>query len=54
MSSSIGRLKGLASDLSSEIDTQNGLIEGIMYKTETADITIQKQNKDMNRILGKK
>lgn len=53
MSVSISRLKGLATDLSQEIDTQNDLIDNITNKTETADLNIQRQNKEMNRILKK-
>jgi len=53
MHSSISKLKGLATDLSLEIDSQNDLVGTIMEKTETADITINKQNKDMLRLLKK-
>lgn len=53
MASSISRLKGLATDLSQEIDTQNDLIDDITNKTESADLMIQRQNKDMSRILKK-
>lgn len=49
----ISKLKGLATDLSGEIDTQNDLIGNITDKTEIAGITIEKQNKDMKRILKK-
>jgi len=54
MSSSISRLKGLATDLSVEIDSQNDMLDIITDKTEIADITLRKQNKDMQKILGKK
>lgn len=47
----ISKLKGLASDLSEEIDSQNDLIVNIHEKTEIADISVNKQNKDMKRIL---
>lgn len=53
MHSSISKLKGLATDLSFEIDTQNDLIETITDKTELADITIGKQTKEMDRLLKK-
>lgn len=53
MYSNISRLKGLATDLSYEIESQNDLIDNITNKTELADITIGKQNKDMQRILKK-
>ncbi|XP_022911527.1 synaptosomal-associated protein 29-like [Onthophagus taurus] len=53
MSTSLSRLKGLATNLSFEIDNQNELIDTIATKTDKADVTIQMQNKDMNRILKK-
>lgn len=53
MHSSIKNLKFLAEDLSTEIEGQNDLIDNITDKTEKADITIGKQNKDMNKILKK-
>ncbi|KAB0791299.1 hypothetical protein PPYR_03099 [Photinus pyralis] len=53
MHSSISKLKGLASDLSYEIDSQNDLIGDIIEKTDVADVTIVKQNKEMHRILQK-
>lgn len=53
MCSSISHLKGLAFELGTEIDSQNDLISNIMDKTEEADLTITKQNKDMSRLLKK-
>ncbi|CAH1998966.1 unnamed protein product [Acanthoscelides obtectus] len=53
MCNNISRLKGLANDLGDEILTQNDLISNIIDKTENADMTINKQNKDMSRILRK-
>lgn len=53
MCSNITLLKELASELGTEIDTQNDLIGNITDKAELADITITKQNKDMARILKK-
>lgn len=53
MCTNISRLKGLASELGSEIESQNDLIGNIMDKTDKADLTITKQNKDMNRLLKK-
>lgn len=47
----ISKLKGLATDLTEEIDSQNDLIGNIHEKTEIADITVNRQNKDMKRIL---
>lgn len=54
MAGSLSRLKGLAIDLHSEIDDQNDLIDDITNKVENVDAKIGKQNKDMNRLLGKK
>nr|AEE62493.1 unknown [Dendroctonus ponderosae] len=53
MSSNICRLKGLACELGQEIDSQNDLIDNITYKTDRADLIIQRQNKDMVKILKK-
>lgn len=53
MLGSISRLKGLAVGLGDEIETQNDMLEGIMFKTEKADLSIDRQNKDMHRILRK-
>lgn len=53
MYSNISVLKGLATDLSYEIDSQNDLIDNITNKAETADLTITKQNKDIQRLLKK-
>lgn len=53
MVQAITRLKGLGSALGEEIDAQNELIDNIQDKVEVADITIGKQNKQMNKLLGK-
>lgn len=53
MCRNISQLKGLATDLSVEIDSQNDLIGNIVEKTEKADISISRQNKEMQRILKK-
>ncbi|CAG9770829.1 unnamed protein product [Ceutorhynchus assimilis] len=53
MCNNISRLKGLAGELGQEIDTQNDLIDNITYKTEQADMTIHKQNKDMMKLMKK-
>lgn len=53
MSGSLARLKGLAIELSEEIDSQNDLIENVMDKTENADIMLERQNKDMRHLLKK-
>lgn len=54
MCDSLSRLKGLAIDLNSEIETQNDLIDDISNKVEDTDIKIGKQNREMFKILGKK
>lgn len=51
MYSNISVLKGLATDLSSEIDSQNDLIDNITNKAEIADLTMTKQNKEIQRLL---
>lgn len=53
MSGSIARLKGLAIGLSEEIETQNELVDNITDKAEKADITLQRQNKDIRNLLKK-
>lgn len=54
MAGSLSRLKGLAIDLHSEIDDQNDLIDNITTKVENVDAKMGKQNKEINRLLGKK
>ncbi|KAJ8711327.1 hypothetical protein PYW07_008569 [Mythimna separata] len=50
---SISRLKGLGVALGEEIEQQTDLIDTIQDKVEVADIKMGKQNKMMNKILGK-
>lgn len=54
MAGSLSRLKGLAVDLHQEIDDQNDLIDDITTKVENVDGKLGKQNKEINRLLGKK
>lgn len=54
MGSSLSRLKGLAIDLNQDIEEQNDLIDNITYKVEDVDLKIGRQNRDMNKLLGKK
>lgn len=54
MAGSLSRLKGLAIDLHSEIDDQNDIIDNITNKVENVDAKLGKQNKEINRLLGKK
>ncbi|XP_021182437.2 synaptosomal-associated protein 29 [Helicoverpa armigera] len=49
----ISRLKGLGIALGEEIEQQSDLIDTIHDKVEEADIKMGKQNKQMNKILGK-
>jgi synaptosomal-associated protein 29 len=53
MCSSLSRLKGLAEGLGEEIDTQNEMLDRLNDKTDKADFTILRQNKEMNKILKK-
>lgn len=54
MSDNLSRLKGLASELGTEIESQNDLLNNMNYKIEDVDIKMSKQNKDMYKLLGKK
>lgn len=54
MSGNLSRLKHLAIDLHEEIVTSNDLIDDIHTKVDNVDIKIGRQNKEMNKILGKK
>lgn len=49
----ITRLKGLGAELGNQIDQQNELIDTIHDKVEVTDLKIGKQNKQMNKLLGK-
>lgn len=53
MGSSLSQLKMLGMNLQREVEEQNEMIERISDKTQDVDFTIQRQNKDMNRILKK-
>nr|CAG4645985.1 EOG090X0MTI [Lynceus sp. MCZ IZ 141354] len=53
MGDTITRLKGLAVGLEKELDEQNSLIDRVHMKSEKADWKIQRQNKDMQRLLKK-
>lgn len=54
MCGSLSKLKGLAIDLNSEIESQNDLIDNIGNKVENVDVKIKRQNKEMNHLLGRK
>lgn len=51
MVTSIVRLKGVAQRLGEEIESQDGLLENIIVKTEKADMVLKRQNKDMKNLL---
>lgn len=51
MVNSLSRLKGLARGLGEEIESQNDLIDKILPKVDRSDITLERQNKDMKRLL---
>lgn len=53
MSVGLSRLKGLAQNLNRELDEHNDIIDRLDHKTSNADWRIQKQNKDMDRLLKK-
>ena len=53
MSQSLSRLKGLAQGLNSELDDQDKLLDRLQISTDKADWRIQRQNKDMERLLKK-
>lgn len=53
MAHHIVQLKGLGVEFGNQIDHQNELIEILQNKVEVADIKIDKQNKQMNKLLGK-
>ncbi|CAG0918382.1 unnamed protein product [Notodromas monacha] len=53
MSLGLARLKGLASGLGNEIESQNQLLDRITDKAEKNEWKVQRQNKEMARILKK-
>lgn len=53
MCESLSRLKNLGLDLKSEIESQNDLLDNMNDKIEDVDIRMSKQNKEMNKLLGK-
>ncbi|XP_018790088.1 PREDICTED: synaptosomal-associated protein 29 [Bactrocera latifrons] len=54
MCDNLSRLKFLATDLGSEIESQNELLDNMNYKIEDVDLKMNKQNKEINKLLGKK
>ncbi|XP_055904012.1 synaptosomal-associated protein 29 [Eupeodes corollae] len=54
MCDSLSRLKGLATDMRGEIESQNDLLDNMNYRIEDVDLKIGKQTNAMNKLLGKK
>jgi synaptosomal-associated protein 29 len=53
MGSAISRLKNLGLGLQGELDSQSDLLDRVANKTDNAVFNMDKQNKEMNRILKK-
>ncbi|XP_034478999.1 synaptosomal-associated protein 29 [Drosophila innubila] len=53
MCDNLSRLKFLATDLGTEIESQNDLLDNMNYKIEIVDSKIVKQNKDVHKLLKK-
>ena len=53
MSMGLSRLKGLAHDLNAELDEHNGIIDRLDDKAANTSWRVDKQNKDMNKLLKK-
>ncbi|KAH8384895.1 hypothetical protein KR093_011816 [Drosophila rubida] len=53
MCANLSRLKFMATDMGTEIESQNDLLDNMMFKIENADSTITKQKKEMNKLLNK-
>ena len=53
MSMGLSRLKGLAQNLNTELEEHNEIIDRLDHKTSNTQWRVDKQNKDMNKILKK-
>ncbi len=53
MSLGLGRLKGLATNLNRELDEHNEIIDRLDHKTSSTHWRVEKQNKDIGKILKK-
>lgn len=53
MSKGLSRLKGLAVNLNEELDEHNDIIDRLDHKSSTTQWRVEKQNKDMNKLLKK-
>ena len=53
MSLGLGRLKGLATNLNKELDEHNEIIDRLDHKTSSTQWRVEKQNKDIGKLLKK-
>ncbi|KAM8711138.1 hypothetical protein ACLKA7_000297 [Drosophila subpalustris] len=53
MCDNLSRLKFLATDLGTEIESQNDLLDNMNYKIENVDSKLVKQNKEVHKLLKK-
>ena len=53
MASSLARLKGMAQGLNTELDDHNQILDRVADKTDIVGFKVDKQNKEMNKILKK-
>lgn len=53
MASSLARLKGLAQGLNTELDDHNQILERVSDKADVVGFKVDKQNKEMGKILKK-
>jgi len=53
MATSLARLKGLAQGLNTELDEHNDILERVTDKADVVGFKVDKQNKEMNKILKK-
>ncbi|XP_068146265.1 synaptosomal-associated protein 29 [Drosophila tropicalis] len=53
MCDNLSRLKFLATDLGTEIESQNDLLDNMNYKIEDVDLKMTKQNKEIKKMLTK-
>ena len=54
MSMGLGRLKGLAENLNRELEEHNEIIDRLDDKTSSTNLRVERQNRDMNKLLKKK
>jgi hypothetical protein len=54
MALGLSRLKGLAQNLNSELEDHNEIVDRLDHKTANTNWRVEKQNKDMGKLLGGK